>query len=63
MAAGFSAGLEITLTKMQQVAARLHFAGAAEIVGLHGEAIERAGAGHQGVACQDRAKLDRKRVE
>ena len=57
------AGLEIALAQVQQVAARLHLARAAQIVESRPTGPRTGCAGHDRVARQDRAELDRERVE
>ena len=57
------ARLEIALAEMQPVAARLHFAGAAQVGGLDPEAVEGIAAGHDHVVGEDGAELEREGVE
>ena len=45
------------------MAARLHFARAAQVGGLDPEAVERIAAGHDHVVGEDGAELERERVE
>ena len=57
------ASLEKALAKMQQVAARLDLAGAANVVGFHPRGLERVHAGHHFMVRDDRAELEREHVE
>ena len=56
-------GLEIRLPQVQQMAARLHLARAAEVGRIDAQAVERIGAGDDDVIGEDRAELERERVE
>ena len=48
---------------MEQVAARLDLAGPAQVRRLDPQALERVAPGHDHVIGEDRAELERKRVE
>ena len=60
---GTAARFEKALAQVEQVAARLHFAGAPQVGRIDGQRRERVCAGDDGVVGENRAELERKRVE
>ena len=60
---GAPAGLQKPLAQVEEVTSRLNLAGAAHVGGIHRERCEWVDAGDDDVIREDRAKLERERVE